>query len=125
MNKKIIHVIEDHDSLRQFIVYGLKNTNKYNVKEFSTGTKFLEYLNNNNKIPDLIILDLILPLISGEEIIRFLKEKYKRKIYIIVISAKTLSKNVVDVLNYGADDYVKKPLSIKELIARIENYLNK
>ncbi len=84
----------------------------YIVSRAYSGTEALLHLNKN--IPNLILLDLMLPGISGEELLSKIKG-----IPIIVVSAKVDINNKVDVLLGGAVDYITKPFSIKELLARI------
>jgi DNA-binding response OmpR family regulator len=74
--------------------------------------------------PDLIVLDLMLPKINGYEICRFLREE-KLDMPIIMLTAKTLEADKILGLKLGADDYVTKPFSIKELLARAEAFLRR
>ena len=74
--------------------------------------------------PDLIVLDLMLPKINGYEICRFLREE-KLDMPIIMLTAKGLESDKVLGLKLGADDYVTKPFSIKELLARAEAFLRR
>jgi DNA-binding response OmpR family regulator len=74
--------------------------------------------------PDLIVLDLMLPKINGYEICRFLREE-KLQIPILILTAKGQESDVVLGLKLGADDYVTKPFSIKELLARAEALLRR
>ena len=74
--------------------------------------------------PDLIILDLMLPKVNGYELCRFLREE-KLEMPIIMLTAKGEESDVVLGLKLGADDYVTKPFSIKELLARAEAFLRR
>jgi DNA-binding response OmpR family regulator len=74
--------------------------------------------------PALIILDLMLPKVNGYEICRFLREE-KMEMPIIMLTAKGQESDVVLGLKLGADDYVTKPFSIKELLARVEAFLRR
>jgi DNA-binding response OmpR family regulator len=74
--------------------------------------------------PDLIILDLMLPKVNGYEICRFLREE-KLEMPIVMLTAKGQKSDVVLGLKLGADDYVTKPFSIKELLARVEAFLRR
>ncbi len=74
--------------------------------------------------PDLIILDLMLPKVNGYEICRFLREE-KLEMPIVMLTAKGQESDVVLGLKLGADDYVTKPFSIKELLARVEAFLRR
>ena len=74
--------------------------------------------------PDLIILDLMLPKVNGYEVCRFLREE-KIDVPILMLSAKAQESDTVLGLKLGADDYVKKPFSIKEVLARAEALLRR
>src|SRR5947207_3424628 len=74
--------------------------------------------------PDLILLDLMLPKVNGYEICRFLREE-KMEMPILMLTAKGQESDVVLGLKLGADDYVTKPFSIKELLARVEAFLRR
>jgi DNA-binding response OmpR family regulator len=74
--------------------------------------------------PDLIILDLMLPKVNGYEVCRFLREE-KLEMPILILTAKGQESDVVLGLKLGADDYVTKPFSIKELLARVEAILRR
>ncbi len=73
--------------------------------------------------PDVILLDLMLPNINGEDLIVAIREKYK--IPIIVLSAKTQEETVLESIKNGADDYLRKPYSMKELVVRIDSILRR
>jgi DNA-binding response OmpR family regulator len=74
--------------------------------------------------PDLILLDLMLPKVNGYEICRFLREE-KLEMPILMLTAKGQESDVVLGLKLGADDYVTKPFSIKELLARVDAFLRR
>src|SRR3984885_13927794 len=74
--------------------------------------------------PALIVLDLMLPKVNGYEICRFLREE-KLEMPIIMLTAKGQESDIVLGLKLGADDYVTKPFSIKELLARVEAFLRR
>src|SRR5215469_12340925 len=77
-----------------------------------------------NAKPDLIILDIMLPKINGYEICRLLREE-KLEMPIIMLTAKGQESDIVLGLKLGADDYVTKPFSIKELLARVQAFLRR
>jgi len=77
-----------------------------------------------NKKPDLILLDIMLPKINGYEICRLIR-KENLTMPIIMLTAKGEESDIILGLNLGADDYVTKPFSIKELIARVEAFLRR
>ena len=110
--KKIL-IVEDDDTIHNLIKELLEKEH-YITKNAYSGTEALSII-ENEKI-DLILLDLMLPGITGEEIIK----KVNNSIPIIVISAKISSEDKVKVLVDGANDYITKPFDKKELLARIQ-----
>lgn len=114
MTKKIL-VVEDDAQIRKFICYCLKNNN-YDYETASNGQDALRKVAVDNI--DLVLLDLGLPDIDGVNIIKELRSF--SDIPIIVVSARDKDKDKADVLDMGADDYLTKPFSTTELIARIK-----
>ena len=110
--KKIL-IVEDDNTIHELIKELLEKEH-YIVKNAYSGTEALTIIQNENI--DLILLDLMLPGITGEEIIK----KVNNSIPIIVISAKISSEDKVKVLIDGANDYITKPFDKKELLARIQ-----
>jgi DNA-binding response OmpR family regulator len=116
-----ILVVEDEETTKSLILYKLSNSG-YRVAAVSNGIQALEFL--QKKLPDLIILDLMMPLMSGKELLISIRENEKSKsIPVIILSAKTLEKDVLEGLSLGADDFMKKPFSPSELIARVRMQL--
>lgn len=114
---KTILIIEDDKDINEMLQKVLK-LNGYNIKSAYSGTEAL--LIHNNDI-DLIILDLMLPGKSGEEIISELKKI--KNVPVIVTSAINDIDAKLDLFNLGADDYVTKPFNNDELLARIKVHL--
>ena len=114
MNKGCILVIEDDKSIINFLSISLKTKN-YKVDVEETGLMGMSLFFTNK--PDMILLDLGLPDIDGTEIIKQIR--MTSKIPIIVISARGQDEEKVEALDLGADDFVTKPFSINELMARI------
>ncbi|MFW6248195.1 MAG: response regulator [Bacteroidota bacterium] len=76
------------------------------------------------KVPDLILLDLLMPRISGYDFLKQIKSSEETKnIPVIVISAVTDQPNVQKIMNMGADEFINKPLDIEELVEKVENIL--
>ncbi len=111
-----ILVIEDDTTVVSFVVKGLREAG-FSVEHSSNGTDGL-FLASQNEF-DLIVLDLMLPDINGFEIIRRLREKGITT-FIIVLSAKGSVEDRVKGLELGADDYLGKPFSFTELLARVQ-----
>ena len=116
-----ILVVEDEETTTSLIRYKLTNSG-YNVRCVSDGVQAIDAVRSSP--PDLILLDLMLPMFSGREILITLKkEKEFAGIPIIILSAKTLEKDVLEGLALGADDFIKKPFSPSELVARVRMQL--
>ena len=120
---KYIAVIDDEEDILELVSVNLKK-NGFSVKEFSNSKDFLRFL--KNRIPDLLILDLMLPDTDGLEICKQLKKdgKYSH-IPIIMLTAKAEESDKIVGLELGADDYVTKPFSPKELVARVKAVLRR
>ena len=114
MNQTIL-VVEDDVQIRKFICYCLENNN-YQYITASNGQDALRKIFYENM--DLILLDLGLPDMDGVDIIQRLREF--SEIPIIVVSARDKDKDKADALELGADDYLTKPFSATELVARIK-----
>ncbi|MGM8365652.1 response regulator transcription factor [Virgibacillus sp. W0181] len=117
---KRILVIEDDQEINKLLNMILTKSGKVAVPAYS-GTEGILQLQNHTY--DLIILDLMLPGMSGEEFISKIREK--SSIPIIVISAKVDIEDKVNVLKMGADDYITKPFNQQEVMARVEVQLRK
>ena len=112
-----ILIIDDDPYIGDLLQESLENAG-YSVSRAFTGTDALEILSKEK--PDLILLDLMLPELSGEELLPMIKD-----IPVIVIRAKIDVSNKVDLLLGGAADYVTKPFDMRELLARIAVQLRK
>lgn len=108
-------VVEDEPNLREPLVYLLEKEG-YQVLEAEDGNKAVEVF--KTKSPDLILLDLMLPGISGNEVCRLIR--LESQVPIIMITAKDTEIDKVVGLEIGADDYVTKPYSTRELLARMK-----
>ncbi len=113
MGGKIL-VLEDEDAIRSFIRVNLKKQ-MFEIVEASSGEEALEKLDDTF---DIALLDVMLPGIDGFEVCRQAREKFPR-LGIIMLTAKGLEQNKIEGLELGADDYIVKPFSPKELLARI------
>lgn len=109
-----ILVVDDEPPIRKLLRMGL-NTQGYEVTEAPNGKTALEMLGQN---PDLIILDLGLPDIQGLELLRKIRER-NEGVPVVVLSSRGDEAGKVQALDLGADDYVTKPFSMDELLARM------
>ncbi|HID57087.1 TPA: response regulator transcription factor [Candidatus Poribacteria bacterium] len=120
---KRIWVVEDEPDIAELLAHNLRRE-RFIVRTFHDGEEFLTALEGGT--PDLVILDLMLPGIDGLEICKMMREDERRRsIPIIILTAKGGETDVVLGLELGADDYVVKPFSIRELIARVKAVLRR
>jgi two-component system phosphate regulon response regulator PhoB len=123
MAKEKILVIEDDEDIRELICYNLKREG-YQTVAAAAGEEGLKAARSH--LPDIIILDLMLPGIDGLEVCKILKNESKTKnIPIVMLTAKGDETDIVTGLEVGADDYIVKPFSPKVLIARIRALLRR
>ncbi|CAB4551482.1 MAG: response regulator [Actinobacteria bacterium] len=113
-------VVEDEPNLREPLVYLLEKEG-YQVLEAEDGNAAVEVFKKQG--PDLILLDLMLPGMSGNEVCRIIRQE--SQVPIIMITAKDTEIDKVVGLEIGADDYVTKPYSTRELLARMKAVLRR
>lgn len=118
-SKKIL-VIEDEVKIVEFIESYLLNSG-YEVIKAEAGRKGLELFEDQK--PDMVLLDLMLPDISGEDICRRIRKI--SKIPIIMLTAKTSEESIINGLDIGADDYITKPFSPRQMVARVNALLRR
>jgi DNA-binding response OmpR family regulator len=123
MKRKIVVVIEDEADIREVIEHNLSREG-YQVYSSSDGENGLQLV--KKKSPDIVLLDLMLPGLDGLEVCRKIKaDPVTRGIIVIMVTAKGEESDIVLGLGIGADDYVTKPFSPKELIARVKAVLRR
>lgn len=118
-DKKIL-VVDDEEKILQVVKLYLENEG-YLVCVSTNGRD--AYVIFEKEKPDLIILDLMLPDLTGEEICKRIREK--SSVPIIMLTAKSEESNILSGFDIGADDYVVKPFSVKQLIARVKAVLRR
>ena len=122
MNQKVF-IIEDEPDLRDTLKYNFENEG-FNVQSFANGESFLDAVNQNK--PNLIILDLMLPGMSGLDVCKQLRSNDDFDgISIVMLTAKSDEIDRIVGFEIGADDYVTKPFSVRELILRVKVLLKK
>lgn len=115
--KKKILVIEDNEDTRKFLYQILSK--EYEVTLADNAVLGIDFARNQN--PDLILLDIMLPHLSGLDACQLLKKDEKTaNIPVIFLSAKSKVSDITSGLNLGADDYISKPFDYKELVARVK-----
>jgi two-component system alkaline phosphatase synthesis response regulator PhoP len=123
MSRERILVVDDEEDLLELVNYNLSREG-FRVECVATGEAALAAARKN--LPDLIVLDLLLPSVDGLEICRRLKGDEKTKhIPIIMLTAKSEESDMVAGLELGADDYMTKPFSPRVLLARIKAILRR
>lgn len=121
--KKTVLVVDDERDLVDLMTFNLQR-NGYGVISAGSGLEALDLARREK--PDLILLDLMLPGIDGNEVARRLKaDAATNAIPIIMLTAKSEETDVVVGLTLGADDYITKPFSVKILLARLNNVLRR
>lgn len=118
--KYTILVVDDEEKITEVVRSYLQH-NGYLVHTVSNGSQALEAFEKTQ--PDLLILDLMLPDLSGEELCRTIRKK--SDIPIIMLTAKVEEENIVSGLLMGADDYITKPFSPRQLVARVAALLRR
>lgn len=119
----LIYIVEDDKNIREIESIALKNSG-YQVMMFEFARDFMEAL--EKQLPDLLLLDIMLPDADGLEIVESLRQKAATKeLPVIMVTAKTAEIDKVKGLDIGADDYLTKPFGIMELISRVKALLRR
>ncbi|HMM05961.1 MAG TPA: response regulator transcription factor [Clostridiales bacterium] len=119
----MIYILEDDESIRNFVVYALNNSG-FEARGFGTPGVFWESL--KKETPQLLLLDIMLPEEDGIEILKRLrKREVTKRLPIIMLTAKGSEYDKIIGLDSGADDYMTKPFSIMELISRVKALLRR
>ena len=119
-DQKTILIVDDEQPIREILVYNLKKEG-YNVIEASDGVTALNIA--LEQYPDLILLDIMLPKMDGLSVCKRIKNSYN--VPILMLTAKDAEIDKILGLELGADDYITKPFSVRELIARVKANLRK
>ena len=113
----MIYLLEDDDSIRKLVIYALESQG-YRVTGFSEPKAFRDAM--RYELPDLLLLDIMLPGEDGMSILKQLRQSSRtKKLPVIMLTAKNTEFDRVEGLDSGADDYISKPFGMMELIARI------
>ena len=119
----MIYLLEDNPTIRKFVSYALENSG-FKVKSFEKPSLFWKEL--ENEIPKLLLLDVMLPEEDGYKVLSKLRKNSKTtKMPVIMLTAKSQEYDKVIGFDTGADDYVTKPFSMVELLARIKALLRR
>lgn len=119
----MIYLLEDDDSIRKLVLYGL-DSQGFQAKGFALPSEFWRAM--DAEMPELVLLDIMLPEEDGLSILRKLRaRRATKRLPIIMLTAKNSEYDRVIGLDHGADDFVSKPFSMLELIARIRAVLRR
>src|SRR4029077_1565498 len=117
-------IVEDDHDIAGLIKHALERSGDAEAEIVGSGDAALKAV--NDRLPDLVILDLNLPVINGLEVCRMLRSRAAaRHVPIIMLTARTAENDHVEGLDLGADDYVTKPFSLRELSARVRAVLRR
>ncbi len=123
MDRSLIYIVEDDMDLADILIFNLEKEG-FEVKHFTNGNDFFKAI--EQVLPDIVVLDIMLPGYDGVRISKIIKQNVLYKdIPIIFLTAKSEEEDKIEGFNAGADDYITKPFSSKELIARIRAVLNR
>lgn len=118
-----IYIVEDDQNIREIECFALKNSG-YQIMDFECAKDF--YKKIAEKVPALVVLDIMLPDEDGLEVLKKLRSTpTTRKVPIILVTAKTTEIDKVKGLDMGADDYITKPFGVMELISRVKAVLRR
>ena len=118
-----VFIVEDEPDLRDTLEYNFENEG-FQVESFANGESFIDFI--EKKKPNLVVLDLMLPGLSGIDVCRELRSKDKYDdISVIMLTAKSEEIDRIVGFELGADDYVTKPFSVRELILRVKAVLKR
>lgn len=119
----LIYIVEDDTNIQEIESFALKNSG-YKVEGFGNAKDFFQKL--ADKVPDLILLDVMLPDMDGLSILKKVRNiPDSKKVPVIFVSAKTSELDKVKGLDLGADDYLTKPFGVMELISRVKALLRR
>ena len=119
----MIYLLEDDDSIRKLVIYGLESQG-YEAQGFEAPSAFWKAM--NHQLPELILLDIMLPEEDGLSILQKLRSaSATKKLPIIMLTAKNTEYDRVIGLDKGADDFISKPFGMMELVARVRAVLRR
>ena len=119
----LIYIVEDDINIREMEEYALRNSG-FEVMGFSEGSSF--FAQCEKKLPDLVVLDIMLPGESGLDMLKKMRHSERTKqVPVVLVTAKTSEIDAVRGLDAGADDYITKPFGIMEFISRVKAVLRR
>ena len=123
MNEQLVYIVEDDVSIRELEMYALKNSS-FEVMGFGESSELMAQM--KKRIPDIILLDIMLPAENGMKILENIRSSAEYgNIPVIMVTAKTSEIDAVKGLDMGADDYITKPFGVMELVSRVKAVLRR
>lgn len=122
MEHKRLLLAEDDPMLASLLKYRLEKGG-YTVDLASDGRQVKSYL--RDKLPDVIVSDIMMPYFSGIELVDFLRSELKSGVPVIIISNAGNETNILNAFDLGADDFISKPVSPAELMIRVDKLIRK
>ena len=120
--KSTVLIVEDHIDMQQFIIDTIKD--EYQIIVAFHGKQALEELKNTSQLPDIIISDVMMPVMDGFTLLNHIKSNRKwQMIPVIMLTARAAQQDKIHALQTGVNDYITKPFDPPELLARIQNLL--
>jgi len=121
--KNRIVLVEDDEMLLKSLTFFLQSSN-YEVVGFENGLDAIEYINTNYKDIRMVITDLNLPFVGGQQVIHSIRQIENTNISIIVLTSSGIESTELEVFELGADEFISKPFSPAVLLKRIEKLIN-
>ncbi|MEJ2585749.1 MAG: response regulator transcription factor [Robiginitalea sp.] len=122
MQPKRLLLAEDDHMLASLLKYRLEKGG-YAVDLASDGREVKSYL--LEKLPDVVVSDIMMPYFSGIELVDFLRSELKSRVPVIIISTAGNETNILNAFDLGADDFISKPVSPAELMIRVDKIIRK
>jgi len=119
----VVYIIEDEESISKLVCMYLKKSD-INPIPFYNAEDALKELSAGHK-PDLLILDLNLPGMSGFDFLKEFREMFKAEVPVMIVSARDADEDIINGLQFGADEFVTKPFSPGVLVARVQAHLRR
>jgi DNA-binding response OmpR family regulator len=119
--KKIL-IVEDEQDVRNILKSALERQKQFIVDTAEDGEEAIQKIQDST--PDLIVLDLMLPKINGEELLKLIRKNFKTlNTPVIVSTVEKQTSSLVNLMNLGATDYLAKPYNIEELLRTVDIYV--
>jgi two-component system, OmpR family, alkaline phosphatase synthesis response regulator PhoP len=117
-------LLVDDDKIVSRLIESLLQRKGYSMSSLADGRVASNFINDSKDLPDLVLLDLMLPFVDGFELLNLIRKNLLWKdVPVIMISSKGQEKNIVRAFELGADDYIVKPFSREEVAIRIKRQL--